>query len=84
MNIPIDKQLHSLAGYAAAAVSAVPVLAFDAAWWIPAVVAVTIGALKEAYDHFHQDRHTVDVLDILATGLGCLPVVIALGVARGY
>lgn len=84
MSIPPDKWLHFGAGQVAALLALLPVLTLNAAWWIPAVVAVTIGALKEAYDHFHQDRHTVDVLDILATGLGCLPVVITLGVARGY
>ena len=40
------------------------------------VVPVVVGLLKEVYDKFHPDKHTVDVWDWVATSAGCVPVLI--------
>lgn len=34
------------------------------------VICLLVGALKELYDYFNQDRHSVEFLDFLATCVG--------------
>lgn len=65
MTLTLDKQAHLLAGAAIALAAGyfVPV-------WAALAVAVGAGVLKEGYDRFHPDRHTVDAADFWATALG--------------
>jgi hypothetical protein len=71
MNIPIDKQLHFLSG----ATIAFTVSLFGGIW-LGFVVTAIVGLLKEVYDNYHPDKHTADVWDFIATGLGGLFAVI--------
>lgn len=63
--IPQDKLLHILAGLAIFMV-AVPIA--GPAWAF--VLAGVVGLLKELYDMHHQDSHTPDLLDAVATAAG--------------
>jgi len=64
LKLPHDKALHFIVG----------VLIYAAAHFIHLVVgmvAVTVAAVgKEVYDWFHQDRHTPDLWDAVATMAG--------------
>jgi hypothetical protein len=73
-SLPADKAGHAIAG---AIVSCLP-LAVGGPWWLPALASLTAGLLKEVYDSFHRDRHTVDAWDAIATTAGALPVTLAL------
>lgn len=57
-----DKTIHFLAGFFIAAIMPEPEIGF----W----VSVACGLGKEVYDFFHQDKHTVDLFDFVATVLG--------------
>lgn len=63
--MPLDKIAHFLIG---------AVLALALGYLLPPVfgvlASVLAGALKELYDHFHPDTHTVDVMDFVATLAG--------------
>lgn len=61
----LDKQAHLLAGAAIALAAG-----YFAPAWAALIVAVGAGALKEVYDRFHPERHTVDAADFWATALG--------------
>ena len=74
--IPIDKQLHLLAGGALAA-------ALHPFGILHAVIAVAvIGIGKEVYDHF--GRGTPDVMDAAATVWGGAVMLGWIEIARGY
>jgi hypothetical protein len=64
--VPCDKQMHFICGFIIAAVLT-PFIGFYAV-----VVVAIIALLKEIYDYFHQDKHTPDVWDAVATTLGGL------------
>ena len=61
----LDKVTHFLAGAS---------LALSLGYLLPVVfgllAAIAAGALKEIYDEFHPETHTVDVMDFLATVAG--------------
>jgi len=64
LNIPHDKALHALYGliiYSFVSLFVAPIYAL-------AVVAVNAVG-KETYDFYNQDKHTVDVMDAVATAL---------------
>jgi len=65
--IAIDKQAHALGG----AVIALALGYVVAASWC-ALAAVLAGAIKELWDYFHPETHTVDVWDFNATAMGGL------------
>lgn len=70
-NIPLDKRLHIAAGLLLALFGA-----FIAPW--PAFALPVLGAVgKEVWDHYHPP-HTVEVLDIVATLAGAVPVWVVL------
>jgi hypothetical protein len=74
--IPIDKQLHMLAGCAIAA-------AAHPFGILPAVIALAvIGIGKEVYDHFTGGA--VDVYDAMATAWGGAVMLGWIEIARGY
>ena len=66
LDIPPDKALHLIGG----------VLIYAVAHFVSPMVgliAVAVAAAgKEIYDYFHQDKHTPDVMDALATVAGGL------------
>lgn len=64
MKIPLDKQYHLAAGFTAAIVFGIPYP------WFGLLIAIIGGILKEVYDYFHPDNHTVDFYDFVATALG--------------
>jgi len=75
-----DKQLHMLAGFAIAAfiyIVLLPVLP----WWACTIIGsiVATGAIvgKEFYDKAHPDKHSFEVLDIVAGEIGVLVLIIA-------
>ena len=60
--IPYDKALHALYGlilYSLLCFVVQPVIAL--------VTAIVVAAAKELYDYLNQDKHTVDVMDVVAT-----------------
>jgi hypothetical protein len=63
--IALDKQAHFLAG---------AVITLAVGYVLPIVyglaVAVLVGAIKELYDHFYPETHTVDKWDFVATAAG--------------
>jgi len=62
--IPHDKALHALYGLI--------IYSFLSLFVSPAsaLIVVIVGAVgKEIYDYFNQDKHTVDVMDTVATTL---------------
>lgn len=75
LSIPYDKALHSIAGSVTSLLPLLGILwGLHPSWWVPLCAAAIAGALKEAYDSCHQDRHTLDVWDFVATSLGGIPV----------
>lgn len=62
--IPVDKIYHCLGG--------VILFAIGQLFGYGLLLAVVVGFLKEVYDYFHQDKHTPDVWDWIATSLGGL------------
>lgn len=75
-----DKQLHMLAGFAIAAsfyIILLPILP----WWACTIIGsiVATGAIvgKEFYDKAHPDKHSFEVLDIVAGEIGVLVLIIA-------
>ena len=62
--IPHDKALHALYG-----LILYSFLCFIVSPLIAVVVVISIAALKEVYDYFNIDKHTVDIVDIVATAL---------------
>ena len=62
--IPADKVAHCLGG--------VILFAIGQLFGYGLLLAVVVGFLKEVYDYFHQDKHTPDVWDWVATSLGGL------------
>ena len=62
--VPYDKALHSLYGLIMFTILSLVV---------PSVYALAVviftAVVKEVYDYFHQDIHTVDVMDCVATAL---------------
>jgi len=70
--IPADKIAHCLGG--------VILFAIGQLFGYGLLLAVVVGFLKEVYDYFHQDKHTPDVWDWVATSLGgIIGLVIYLG-----
>lgn len=63
-NIPSDKIYHCLGG--------VILFAIGQLFGCGLLVAVIFAIGKEIYDYFHQDKHTPDVWDAVATTLGGL------------
>ena len=78
MKIPRDKKMHFGAGMFLA------MLFGWIYWWLGLLAAVAYGIGKEVYDYHHQDTHTPEVLDAVATILGGLVgvgvVIVTLGV----
>ena len=75
-----DKQLHLLAGFSIAAffyIILLPVIP----WWVGTIIGTLVasGALvgKEFYDKAHPDKHTFEVLDIVAGEIGVLVFILA-------
>ena len=63
-NIPSDKIYHCLVGVILFAIGQL---------FGYGLLFVVVGAIgKEIYDYFHQDKHTPDVWDAVATTLGGL------------
>ncbi len=60
--IPADKVAHCLGG--------VILFAIGQLFGYGLFLAISVGFLKEVYDYFHQDKHTPDVWDWVATSLG--------------
>ena len=65
LNIPYDKALHALS-YGMVTFTLLS-LAVPSVYAL--VVVVFTAVAKEVYDYFHQDIHTVDVMDGVATAL---------------
>lgn len=64
MKIQKDKKLHLIAGL----IIFFSLLVFGK---IPALIGAGLGGiLKEVYDYFNQDKHTVDFYDFVFTLLG--------------
>lgn len=61
----VDKKLHIACGF----VICLLVGAF-LGYIIGFISSVVAGALKELYDYFNQDRHSVEFIDFLATCVG--------------
>lgn len=77
--IPHDKALHALGGaLIAAVVYLLDVFLGHFGLWLVLAVVVIAAIGKEVYDLAHQDRHTPDVYDALATTLGGLLVILPL------
>lgn len=60
-----DKIMHIVCGYTIA-------MTFGAIFGIRfgLVFATIVGALKELYDHFHPETHSVEIADLFATVVG--------------
>ena len=60
-----DKTLHIMCGYAIA-------MTFGAIFGIKfgLVLATAAGVLKELYDYFHPETHSVEIADFFATVVG--------------
>lgn len=71
-SIQPDKLAHALVG---SIVFALAHLFVSVLWSIGAVILVA--ALKEIYDSLHQDKHTVDKWDFVATVVGCIPCLLS-------
>ena len=63
-NIPVDKVYHCFGGVVLFAIGQL----FGYGLFLAVLGAIT----KEIYDYFHQDKHTPDVWDAVATTLGGL------------
>lgn len=68
--IPIDKQMHFLSGALGSLV-----LSFAIGYWAILVISIVAG-LKEWYDYLHPTLHTSDILDLVATTLGSLIILV--------
>jgi len=69
LTIPYDKALHALYGMV---IYSVLVLYMSYGTALTCVVVCAL--LKELYDYFNKDKHTVDIMDIAATAF--VPVVL--------
>lgn len=68
-SIPEDKVLHAYIGMTIYCIGAIlfgPMAAI--------MLVVTIAVSKELYDSLHDDKHTVDLFDAIATVVGAIPV----------
>lgn len=66
LNLPHDKALHLIGG----------VLIYAAAHFVSPVIGLIAAAVaavgKEIYDYFNRDKHTPEVMDVVATIIGGL------------
>lgn len=69
-----DKTLHLFIG---AIVAAIVYIVTGGNVTLSILAAVVIGLLKEMYDALHPQKHTVDFLDFVVTGLGGVLFVVA-------
>ena len=74
--VPLDKLLHFLVGGVIAGV----IYALFLNHWLALLATVVAGLAKEIYDYFHPDQHTVELLDVVATVVGAVPVLLAVGI----
>ena len=74
-----DKLMHFLVGIIIA--TAVIVGTGSIIYSVVMVTAVAIA--KEIYDSFHPKTHTAELLDVIATVAGCIPVIIAVLMLTG-
>jgi hypothetical protein len=63
-SIPVDKVYHCLGG--------VVLFAIGQLFGYGLALAIIGAIAKEIYDYFHQDKHTPDIWDAVATTLGGL------------
>lgn len=81
MNLPHDKKLHLVAGFAIAWLSGIACLKLGMPLWIAGALAVLAGALKEARDALGYGD--CDLWDFVATMAGVVAALTVLFVVRG-
>jgi hypothetical protein len=67
--IPHDKVLHALYG-----LILYSLLGLIAQQVIALIVVIVVAVVKEVYDFYNQEKHTVDVMDAVATAL--VPIIL--------
>lgn len=61
----MDKAMHFAAGFLITSV-----LSFQIPLEFALGAGIASGVMKEVYDYFHPENHTVDILDAVATWIG--------------